>query len=168
MKPVRVTIPANPDADLDTASDLETFGGTVELQGAQAEHVRQIIVGQDPTTWPAPNPIQANLHPVPAFDAETLLPESLRHWVMDEADRMPCPPDYIATAAIVSVGAVVGARCAIKPKSRDDWQVIPNIWGGTVGNPEAKKTPSITAALKPLDRLIAMAIKAHREETETS
>jgi hypothetical protein len=167
MKPIRVTIPANPDADLDTASDLETFGGTVELQGAQAEHVRQIVAGQDPAAWPAPNPIQANLHPVPAFDAETLLPESLRHWVMDEADRMPSPPDYIATAAMVSVGAVVGTRCAIKPKSRDDWQVIPNIWGGVVGNPAAKKTPSITAALKPLDRLIARAIKGHCEETET-
>jgi phage/plasmid primase-like uncharacterized protein len=160
------TVPANPDADLDTATDLETFGGTVELQGTQAEPVRQIVVGQDPATWPTPNPIQANLHPVPAFDAATLLPESLRAWVMDEADRMPCPLDYIATAAIVSAGAVIGARCAIKPKSRDDWQVIPNIWGGVVGNPAAKKTPSIGVALKPLDRLIARAIEAHREEVE--
>jgi hypothetical protein len=33
---------------------------------------------------------------VPAFDADTLLPEALRGWVMDEADRMPCPPDFIA------------------------------------------------------------------------
>jgi hypothetical protein len=42
--------------------------------------------------WPEPKPIIAELKPVPAFDAETLLPEALRAWIMDEAERMPCPP----------------------------------------------------------------------------
>src|SRR4029453_2681290 len=39
--------------------------------------------------WPQPKPITAELKPVPAFDAETLLPASLRGWIMDEAERMP-------------------------------------------------------------------------------
>lgn len=160
---VKISYPPNPDANLDTTSDAEYFGGEVEVTGAKAE---QILREQNPTTWPIPKPIQANLHPVPAFDAETLLPEALRDWIVDEADRMPCPPDYIAAAALVSVGAAIGARCGIKPKSRDDWQVIPNLWGGCVGNPAAKKTPAIAAALKPLDRLIARSIEAHQKEVE--
>jgi hypothetical protein len=85
---------------------------------------------------------------------------------MDEADRMPCAPDFIAAGAIVALGALIGARCAIKPKSNDDWLVVPNLWGGIVANPSAKKTPAIGAALKPLDRLIAEAMKEHREELE--
>jgi hypothetical protein len=104
---------------------------------------------------------------VPAFDADVLLPGVLRDWVMDEADRMPCPPDFVAVAALVALGSIVGARCAIKPKSRDDWLVVPNLWGGVVALSSAKKTPAISAALKPLDRLIAKAMAAHSEALET-
>jgi hypothetical protein len=80
---------------------------------------------------------------------------------MDEAERMPCPPDFIAAAALVALGSIVGARCAIKPKGRDSWLVVPNVWGGIVGDPSAKKSPAWGAALKPLDRLIAKALEAH-------
>ena len=116
--------------------------------------------------WPVPKPIQAALHPVPAFDPDTLLPEALRGWIMDEADRMPCPPDFVAAGALVALGAIIGARCAIKPKSRDSWLIVPNLWGGIVGLPSAKKSPAIGAALKPLDRLIARAMEAHRADLE--
>jgi len=111
--------------------------------------------------WPEPKPIIAELKPVPAFDAETLLPETLRAWIMDEAERMPCPPDFIAAAALVALGSIVGARCAMKPKARDSWLIVPNLWGGIVGDPSAKKSPAWGAALKPLDRLIAKALEAH-------
>ena len=116
--------------------------------------------------WPEPKPIQAALHPVPPFDAETLLPDALRGWVMDEADRMPCPPDFVAAAVLVGLGAIIGARCAIKPKARDSWLIVPNLWGGIVGLPSAKKSPAIGAALKPLDRLVARALEAHHADLE--
>jgi hypothetical protein len=108
--------------------------------------------------WPQPQPIDAPLKPVPAFDANILLPEALRAWVNDEAERMPCPLDFIASAAITALGSIVGARCAIKPKAHDPWLVVPNLWGGIVGDPSVKKSPAWSTALKPLDRLIA---KAH-------
>lgn len=126
---------------------------------------------EDKTTfksiWLEPKPIQAPLHPVPLFDAEIMLPEVLRTWVMDEAYRMPCPPDFIAAAVIVTLGTIVGARCAIKPKSRDSWMIVPNLWGGIVGLPSAKKSPAISAALNPLDRLITQAKETHQEKLET-
>jgi hypothetical protein len=113
--------------------------------------------------WPEPQSIHADLHPVPPFDADVLLPVPLRLWIMDEADRMPCPPDFIAASALVALGSVIGARCAIKPKSQDDWLVVPNLWGGVVGLPSAKKSPAIGAALKPLDKLIARATEVHQQ-----
>ena len=40
--------------------------------------------------WTAPKEIKPALLPVPAFDPE-LLPPALRDFVMDEAERVPCP-----------------------------------------------------------------------------
>lgn len=113
--------------------------------------------------WLAPGQITAVLPPVPTFDAMLLLPSVLRTWVTDEADRMPCPSDYVAAAALVALGSTIGARCAIKPKARDSWVVVPNLWGGIVGLPSAKKSPAIAAAIKPLDKLAAAAHEKHAE-----
>ncbi len=155
---------ANPNAK---AADVLALACTEtpwrDVSDAQAPSTAGLDAG---TAWPEPKPIQAALHPVPAFDPDTLLPEALRGWIMDEADRMPCPPDFIAVGALVALGAIIGARCAIKPKSRDSWLIVPNLWGGIVGLPSAKKSPAIGAALKPLDRLIARAMEAHRADVE--
>lgn len=121
-------------------------------------------IGRD--AWPAPQPILEPLCTVPTFDSDLLLPPVLRAWVMDTADRMPCPPDFIAVAAIVELGSLIGARCAIKPKAKDDWLVVPNLWGGIVAPPSAKKSPAIDAALKPLGVLIKRAIDAYEADKE--
>jgi len=106
-------------------------------------------------TWPTPTEIKSDLPPPPPFDAKGLLPAPLYEFVLDEADRMPCSPDYIAAAMIVSLGSVIGARCAIKPKRRDDWIVTPNLFGGVVGDPSSKKSPAISTAFRFVDRLEA-------------
>lgn len=114
--------------------------------------------------WLEPEPIAPPLLPVPAFDAEVLLPDALRDWVVGEASRMRCPIEFIAGAVLVSLGSVVGARVALRPKSRDEsWLVVPNLWGGVVGRPSTMKTPSLTAALSPLGRLSANAREAFDE-----
>ncbi|ABD70546.1 conserved hypothetical membrane spanning protein [Rhodoferax ferrireducens T118] len=105
--------------------------------------------------WPAPQEIKIDLPLAPAFDAKTLLPPTLADFVLDEADRMPCSPDYIAAALIVCLGSVIGARCGIKPKRRDDWIVTPNLFGGIVGDPSSKKSPALGAVTRFLDRLEA-------------
>lgn len=106
-------------------------------------------------SWPEPRPIKADLPPAPEFDAQALLPQVLADFVLDEADRMPCPPDYVAAALVVALGAAIGTKVALKPKRRDDWIVTPNLYGGVVGDPSAKKTPSINTAMRFLDRLEA-------------
>lgn len=102
--------------------------------------------------WPEPTPLPNALPPVDPFDAE-LLPDALRGWVMDIAHRMQCPPDFPAVAALVALSSLIGARAVIQPKAKDDWQVVPNLWGAVVGRPGVKKSPALGEALKPLHRL---------------
>ncbi|RYE41611.1 MAG: DUF3987 domain-containing protein [Hyphomicrobiales bacterium] len=105
--------------------------------------------------WQKPTEIKTDLPAAPEFEARTLLPDGLAEFVLDEADRMPCPPDYVAAALVVALGSVIGARCALKPKRRDDWIVAPNLFGGVVGDPSAKKTPAVSTVMRFLDRLEA-------------
>jgi putative DNA primase/helicase len=80
---------------------------------------------------------------------------ALRAWVMDIAHRMQCPADFPAVAALVALSSLIGARAVIQPKAKDDWQVVPNLWGAVVGRPGVKKSPALGEALKPLNRLQA-------------
>jgi hypothetical protein len=105
--------------------------------------------------WPEPNPLASELPPVQAFDAD-LLPDSLRDWIMDIADRMQCPPDFPAVGAIAALSSLIGARAVIAPKRFDSWTVVPNEWGLIVGNPGVMKSPALSEVLSPL----------HHKETE--
>ena len=122
---------------------------------AVASKLRALNGTHAPEPWPDPRPIRAELPPAPAFDASLLLPPPLAGYVLDEADRMPCAPDYVAAALVVALGATIGSRCALKPKVRDDWLIVPNLWGAVVGDPSSKKSPGIERGLKFLDRLEA-------------
>jgi putative DNA primase/helicase len=94
------------------------------------------------------------LPPVAPFDPE-LLPEALRDWVADIAHRMQCPPDVPAVGAVVAISSLIGARAVVAPKARDDWRVVPNLWGLIVGRPGVMKSPALGEVLKPLHRLEA-------------
>lgn len=128
----------------------------------------------DPRTWstefwPEPLPLPDGLPPVAPFDA-ALLPDRLRPWVEDVAERMQCPPDFVAVPMVAAAGNLIGRRCAIRPQARSDWQEFPNLWGCIVGRPGMMKSPAMTAALAPMARLESRATEewqvAH-EEWET-
>ncbi|GBF26761.1 hypothetical protein MnTg02_01802 [bacterium MnTg02] len=144
----------------DIADEIKRVRGKWEENGGAQKDVED---ESEAPEWADLLPISAPLYPVPEFDADTLLPEPLRTWIEDTANRMPCPTDYVAATAIVELGTVIGARVAIKPKSKDDWLVVPNLWGGIVGGPSRKKSPAINAAMKPLGALINSAKEAHEE-----
>jgi hypothetical protein len=127
--------------------------------------------GAEPDTWPEVRAITTELPAAPPFEAKVLLPDTLADFVLDEADRMPCAPDYIAAALLVCLGSAIGARCGIKPKRRDDWIVTPNLYGGIVGDPSTKKSPALGVVTRFLDRLeagevekLGQAIKVHEAE----
>ena len=115
-----------------------------------------------PEPWGAPLPIPSMLLPVESFDA-ALMPAALGPWVSDIAERMQCPPDFPAVAAMVALSSVIGRKACIAPKRRDNWRVIPNLWGAVVGRPGVMKSPALAEAMKPLDRLQALASELHAE-----
>ena len=108
--------------------------------------------------WPPFEPLPPSLPDVPMLDPR-LLPAVLRPWLEDIAERVQCPLDYPAVVAIVALGAVVGRQIGIYPKHRDDWLVVPNLWGAIVGRPGVMKTPALTEAMRPLNRLESQARK---------
>jgi putative DNA primase/helicase len=117
----------------------------------------------DPRTWPVsswpdPQPLPEGLAPVAPFDY-AMLPDRLRPWVQDVADRMQCPPDFVAVPMVAAAGNLIGRRCAIRPQAWSDWQEFPNLWGCIVGRPGMMKSPAMMAALAPVVRLEARALE---------
>ena len=116
--------------------------------------------------WPEPEPIRNELRSVAPLRAE-MIPEPLRSWITDIAYRMQCPLDFVASAALCMMSGVIGAGCTIRPKERDNWAVVPNLWGGVIGRPGMKKTPAIEDAFRPLRRLEAEAKKQHEDDASS-
>ena len=138
--------------DLHQLAGADTVFGCIEAARAVAADPEQNARARE--AWREPTPLPDALPPVDPFDAE-LLPVALRGWVMDIAHRMQCPADFPAVAALVALSSLIGARAVVQPKARDDWQVVPNLWGAVVGRPGVKKSPALGEALKPLQRLQA-------------
>jgi putative DNA primase/helicase len=112
-----------------------------------------------------PIPLPDELSPVMPFDFE-LLPERLRPWVEDIANRMQCPPDFVAAAVMAAMAAVIGRKVGIRPQARTDWTVVCNLWAMVVGRPGVLKSPALESGLAPLKRLIASANQRYQQELE--
>ena len=138
---------------------LKSLTRTYELSvGDNASFVSSVSVPSEqnlkisdpaPEPWPRPKPITSALPPVPAFVPD-LLPDVLRDYVFDVADRMQCPPDFVAVTALCALAAVIGNVVRIRPKSADNWEVVANLWGAVIGRPSAMKSPAMRAALAPV------------------
>ena len=114
---------------------------------------------------PLPIPLPDELTPVMPFDYE-LLPDRLRPWVKDIAERMQCPPDFVAASAMAAMAAVIGRKVGVRPQAKTDWTVVCNLWALVVGRPGVLKSPSQEAGLSPLKRLIASANERYNQDLE--
>lgn len=97
--------------------------------------------------WPKPVAITESELPVEQFSLD-LLPQQLRPYVEDTAERVSCPIDFVAVSIVVVLGSVIGTACGICPKARDNWVVTPNLWGVLVGPPTSGKTPAMDSAMR--------------------
>jgi hypothetical protein len=116
---------------------------------------------------PQPEPIRITLLSVPPLDPD-LIPDAFREWIADTAYRMQCPIDFCAVGAIGILAAVVGAGIGIKPKRKDDWLIVPNLWGGVIGPPSKKKTPALAEMVKALGRLEKLATDSTQQAKATA
>lgn len=114
--------------------------------------------------WPEPKPIKHQLLPVEPLPIG-ILPEAYQAWISDMSYRMQCPPDIAACTAITMTGSIIGTACGIRPKCRDNWLIVPNLFGAAIARPSVLlKSPTMQEALKPVLRLEAEAIEAHGKE----
>jgi hypothetical protein len=61
--------------------------------------------------WPEPKPLPSGLLPVEPFNTD-FMPAALAPWIDDIANRLQCPPDYVAVSAITALGwRCHGASC---------------------------------------------------------
>lgn len=75
---------------------------------------------------------------------------------------MEIPPDFTTATAVVALGSLIGRGCGSFPKQYDDWQVVPNTFGGVVGRPSVLKSPAVSEGLKFLAKLEAESRQDHR------
>ena len=106
----------------------------------------------DGNVWGKLESLPDSLQPVMAFDFD-MLPESVRPWAQDIAQRVQCPPDFIAATLVGALGIVIGRRVGIRPKLRDDWTEYANQWVCIVGRPGVMKSPAMSAVLAPIKKL---------------
>lgn len=124
-----------------------------EAQPDQENATASHLTGRE---WPEAQPFPAELPQVESFALE-MLPDCLRSWIGDIADRVQCAPDFVGIAAVTALGAVLGRKVAIRPQARTDWCEVANQWGLIIGRPGVLKSPAIDQALAPLRRLEARA-----------
>jgi putative DNA primase/helicase len=128
--------------------DLIAVRGDDAMQAVFDGATARIETGQH-EEWREPESLGEELPSVPPFDAG-LLPVSLRPMVEDVADRIQVPLDFPAVVAVATLAGVCGRRALIQPKEHDSsWLIVPNLWGGIVGDPGKKKSPVIAAITAP-------------------
>jgi Protein of unknown function (DUF3987) len=88
-----------------------------------------------------PHDLPASQLPVSSFDPD-LMPENFKAWVEDIGRRMQCPQDYVAVAAMIGAGVLIGRKIAVRPKQRDNWTEVANLWGCAVGPSGVMKSPA--------------------------
>jgi hypothetical protein len=135
--------------DVNGSDDLLAVGGDDALTQVIANASDAL---EDAEPWPEPESLGVALPEVPEFDAE-LLPAALRPLAEDTAHRMQVPLDFCAVALVVALAGVCNRRAFIRPKRRDPWTVVPNLWGMIVASPGQLKSPTVAAVMKPLWRI---------------
>ena len=120
---------------------------------------------EDKIEWSTPVELPMKIPPVLALTAE-MLPEGMRAWIIDAAERMQVQIDGIAVSAMVTVGSLIGRACGIFPKQFDDWFVVPNIWGGYIAEPGQKKSPAISEGQFVLRLLANEAEKEYQQASD--
>ena len=129
------------------------FNDLLCLEGIEAVQA-QLSSGDSLDIWPDPLPLpKIDLLPVKSFDCDILLPKAFRAYVEDAARRAHVPPDLIAIPLVISFSILLGRKYRIYPKQKDDWGVVPNLWGMIIARSGEKKSSCLEFGIKHLKRL---------------
>ncbi|SLM31040.1 hypothetical protein MTBBW1_2620004 [Desulfamplus magnetovallimortis] len=120
-----------------------------------------------PEEWPEPLEIKQSLLPVMELP-DKAIPVPFKAWIKDIAYRWAVPKDFPFIAAILTTGSIIGTGCRVRPKQKDDWEVVPNTWGGVIAPPSKKKTPVLSEIVnKSIGKLQKKADKEFEKENKS-
>lgn len=124
-------------------SDWLAAGGTADrLLALAGAALAQVPDSSSETRIPAPALAQ--------FPTD-ILPPSMRALIESGAQSMLVPAEFIAVPSLVLAGTVIGNAWEIELKG--GWREGPNLYAAIVGDPGAKKTPSMKLALRAIHEI---------------
>lgn len=115
------------------------------------------------SSWPAMKPLGAAGAAAQPFPTH-LIPESVRSWVVDTAERLGAPVAAIWAPVIAGFGSLIGRTRRIYPRAiNKGWFEIATFWTLLIARPGSKKSQALKQAVRPLLEMedeIAHAFKA--------
>jgi hypothetical protein len=90
-----------------------------------------------------------------------VLPDVVRDFIVETADSIGCSRSYVALPLLTAHGAAIGNSRRLVVKRT--WLALPTIWTAIVGESGTAKSPAMKAALAPVKRIQAAALKRHDE-----
>lgn len=147
----------------DALSSINQSVCTTPLENKELASIAKSVskYDNDPSLkWKELTKLQNHELTVPTLTMD-YIPENLRPWVTDISDRMQVPLEFLAAPVITALSSVIGRQIGIYPKKKDDWFVVPNLWGAVIARPGFFKSPAISEAMRPLDLLVKKARIEH-------
>lgn len=98
---------------------------------------------------------------------EGLLPAPIETFARSHAETMGVDPAGLAMACLVVCGAAITDDIVLQVKQHDPtWLESPRLWVGLVGSPSMKKSPIISAAVRPLKEIDRKLMRTYVAEKE--
>lgn len=95
-----------------------------------------------------------------------MLPKEISDYVQDVCERIESPFGVGVVSVLTIIGNLIGSKAGIRPKNKDDWTVVPNLWGLIIGRPSVKKTAVYSELLKAVSKIEAESYKEHKKAME--
>lgn len=116
-------------------------------------NVRKTLVQDSPEAWGNIKPLPRALPESPQLTpdlAEQMIPDPVRPWILDIAERLQVPIESVAVCAFGALSGLIGRKICIFPKRNDSWRVLCVLWSALVDRPSRKKSATLSEAMAPL------------------
>lgn len=128
------------------AANREGPAHPAEREGKPDIQVKADARESETATWPEPLDIFGDMRP-PAVDLN-IFPQVLASYAKDVAERVGMDAGAVAVASLGAVAGCIDDRLKVQVKRYDtEWRESARLWVGLVGEPSAKKSPAIQAAM---------------------
>ena len=150
-----------------TVAELEQLAAEAPEWDPEADKAEQAnaadpeVETDEQTPWDEPI-LDAKL-PVADFPVE-VFPGPMADFVIETADCLTCPADYVGVACLVVASGAIGRSVSIKLK--DGWIESAALYAAVVGDAGMTKSPSIGCASRPLWKITDELIRDHKVVAE--